>query len=105
MKKLKISSDYTDAPGGRLITDGEYSGEDFREEVLRPLLASLGSDEILEINFDDSYGYPTSFLEEAFGGLAREIDSKELLKKMKFICNDEPSVIDRVLEYINNAKE
>ena len=32
----KISEKYTDSPGGRNITEGPFSGEDFRKKVLEP---------------------------------------------------------------------
>ena len=41
--------------------------------------------EKLTINMDGGYGYPTSFLEEAFGGLARKYDPNEVLQMLIFI--------------------
>lgn len=59
-------------PGGRYVADGPYSGEFFREEVLRPqLTAAISSREVLTVVLDGAPGYGSSFLEEAFGGLIR----------------------------------
>ena len=33
-------------------------------------------------NLDDTYGYPSSFREEAFGGLARKFGTEKVLQKM-----------------------
>ena len=33
---ISIANDYTKTPGGRHVNEGKYSGEDFRETVLRP---------------------------------------------------------------------
>ena len=32
-----IASEYSRTPGGRFIHEGKYSGEDFRETILKPL--------------------------------------------------------------------
>jgi len=100
-----IAKDYTDAPGGRFIDDGEKSGEDFRENVLKPLIQRLVKDEKIHIVFDGAYGYATSFLEEAFGGLARELGSDKTLSLFYFESNDEPEIIDRVVQYIKEVKK
>ena len=72
MKTIRIA-DYARSPGGRYISDGPYSGEWFREEVLRPALAeAIRTGERLEVELDGTSGYGSSFLEEAFGGLVRK---------------------------------
>jgi len=103
MKTITVKKDFTDTPGGRFKKDGPYSGEQFREEVLKPALAGLNEGEKLRIDFDGAYGYPTSFLEEAFGGLVRQVGAKELLNKLDFKSDEEPSLIDEIEGYIKNA--
>src|SRR5437016_2515802 len=67
-----LIADYAPSPGGRYISDGPFSGEWFREEVLSPALsAAIQSGEKLTIELDGTSGYGSSFLEEAFGGLIR----------------------------------
>ena len=66
---INIATDFSRYPGGRLLTDGLYSGERFRKEYLLPVLKS---GEHAKIKFDGARGYGSSFLEEAFGGLVRE---------------------------------
>lgn len=74
MITINIATDYTKTPGGRFISEGEYSGQDFREKVLKPkFLQALENNDQLTVILDGGYGYATSFLEEAFGGLAREM--------------------------------
>ena len=36
MITVNIAADYTKMPGGRLIKEGPFSGEDFREKILKP---------------------------------------------------------------------
>jgi len=67
-----IAHEFSMTPGGRFRKHGPYSGEEFREDVLCDLLhtAIEGGDK-LAIVLDGAVGYPSSFLEEAFGGLVR----------------------------------
>jgi hypothetical protein len=65
-------ADYAPSPGGRFISDGEYSGEWFRDVILAPALRlAIENDQILDVRLDGTSGYGSSFLEEAFGGLIR----------------------------------
>ncbi len=105
MQVYRIAKEYTDAPGGRFQKDGNYSGEEFREIVLIPMLEKIPLGEKLLIDFDGAFGYPKSFLEESFGGLARKYTSKLVLEKLDFKSDDEPDVVKRVLRYINDVKK
>lgn len=101
---IKISTDFSDTPGARHRDEGKYSGEEFREDMLEKyFLQAKENGEKLVIDLDGGYGYPTSFLEEAFGGLARIYPPKEVLDVLDFISNDEPSLIDDIKDYIKNA--
>lgn len=52
--------------------DGPGSGEAFRDDVLIPALTrARDADTVLVVDLDGVAGLPTSFLEEAFGGLLR----------------------------------
>lgn len=100
---LRVAVIFSDIPGGRHRKDGAYSGEAFREKYLRPKFESLKEGEKLLIDFDGAYGYPTSFLEEAFGGLSRIFGPDKVLNKLDFKSVEEPSLIEEVIGYINNA--
>lgn len=103
--RIVIAKDFSDTPGGRYRTDGAASGEEFREFQLKPkFLNARREGTVLEIDLDGAEGYATSFLEEAFGGLAREFGAKAVLKTLKFTCADEPLLIREIESYINSAK-
>ncbi|MEG0836042.1 MAG: STAS-like domain-containing protein [Christensenellaceae bacterium] len=97
---ISIANEYTKAPGGRFKKEGPHSGEDFREARLKPrFLQAKSNGDILVVDLDGGYGYATSFLEEAFGGLARDLKDKDLLK-IKIISNEEPALKRKIQEYI-----
>ena len=100
---IDIAQDYTKTPGGRFINEGKFSGEDFREKILRPKFeqAKLEKTSLL-IKLDGGYGYATSFLEEAFGGLARVTKDKDILN-IKFESLEEPSLIPKIKGYMEAA--
>lgn len=105
MKTIKISTDYSETPLGRYVTDGDFSGERFREEFLRPALQEQNA---VEVDIDDVEGYGSSFLDEAFGGLVREgyFDAKDLRKRMNVKSYDPDYAIyrDLIWKYIKEAK-
>ena len=103
MKKIiNIANDFSKYPYGRLRKYSETSGQVFREDVLVPAFQEF--DEIV-IELDGTEGYGSSFLDEAFANLVREnkFDKKEVLKKLKFISNDDPSLIDEITSYIDQV--
>lgn len=102
MTRISISKDFSEYPAGRYRVDGNRSGEAFREDLLIPRLEKY---DIVEINFDGSMGYGSSFLEEAFGGLVRlKKFSKEVLhSKLKLNYKEDPFIIDEIWHYIDEA--
>jgi len=103
---IKVS-DFTKTPKGREIKlEGKpprkHTGEEFRETYLTPIFNDY--DEII-VDLDNIYGCPSSFREESFGGLARIYGSDEVLAKLKFICTDQPPLIDMIKDDIKKANE
>lgn len=104
MVKIKICDDFTDTPGGRFVKEGEFSGELFRDKILYPKLMEAKEDKLI-VDFDGCYGYGTSFLEEAFGGLVREYNVKGLLNKLIIISKEDESIPKLVTKYIRDAED
>jgi len=103
-KKYSIANEYSKNPGARYKKQGEYSGEDFREKVLEPFFKEKAEGDILEIDLNGLNGYPSSFFEEAFGGIARLYKQDDVLKSLRFICEDNPLFIDDLISYIRQER-
>lgn len=103
IKKIKISVEFSTTPKGREhITDGLYTGQRFREEFIQPYFDAV--DKFI-IDLDDLYGCPSSFREEAFGGLSRIYGKTKVLEKLEFICTDEPPLVEIIKKDIENANK
>ena len=103
MSIINIAMQYTKNPGGRFRTEGEYSGEDFRETILkREYEISKKNKEDLIVNLDGGYGYGSSFLEESFGGLVRTIDDVDI-SIIKIVSQEEPQLKEDVENYLKAA--
>jgi hypothetical protein len=100
-KVLNVAADFTRFPAGRYRSDGPYSGERFREDFLIPALLSNAA---VRVVLDGTMGFGSSFLEEAFGGLARDgrFPREALLRTLKIESRDE-SLVDEIWSYIDEA--
>lgn len=85
------------------MKNGDTSGEAFREKnLLPPLLAG----ESITVELDGTIGYGSSFLEEAFGGVARKLNltSQVLLRKISLVSSDK-LLIEEIKQYILDASK
>lgn len=99
---IDIAASFTRFPGGRYRSDGNFSGERFRDELLVP---ALRAHERVVVRLDGTVGYGSSFLEEAFGGIVRSgvFSADELLSKLSFESSD-TSLVDEIREYITATR-
>lgn len=103
---VNIAKDYSRCPGARYNSEGDFSGEKFREELLKPKINEAIEQGVkLEVVLDGSAGYSTSFLEEAFGGLIRtdKMDLKVIKENLIIISDEDPSYAVDVNLYLENA--
>ncbi len=102
-KTIVIAKEFTETPAGRYVTDGSYSGERFRDDILLPALLN---NDLVTINLDGTLGYGSSFLEEAFGGLIREKDMtlSDIKAKLQ-ITSSRTLYPNRIWKYLENAQE
>ena len=85
-KTINLAKDYSPYPAGRYRTDGRFSGELFREKFLAP---ALRENDTVIVVLDGVAGLPSSFAEEAFGGLVREdgFSVRELERKLSVVTH------------------
>lgn len=104
---INIAADYTPYLGGRYVEDGEGNGTTFRRDYLLPALKASPAQRTI-IVLDGAAGYPSSFLEEAFGGLVRVegFSAKDVLNTFSFKA-EQPGFkrfIQQIEEYIRTAR-
>lgn len=103
-KTINIAKEYTRFPGGRYPQDGKGNGTDFRKKFLVPVLKEQSHALIV---LDGAAGYPSSFLEEAFGGLVREegYTAVQVLESFEFQATDSGffRFPEMIREYIRSA--
>jgi hypothetical protein len=99
MGKLSVAKDFSKFPAGRHESDGPYSGEVFRRLLVEELRKGP-----VTVLLDDTFGYGSSFLEEAFGGLVRAcgFTAVDLHKNMTIETSD-PSLSKEVWSYVDDA--
>lgn len=102
MYKISIAKDYTEYPGGRYTTDGKFSGEDFRDTILIPMIKKH---QLVEVDLNGTAGYGSSFLEEAFGGLIRNGFTHDEVAEQVRINTNRPGLKEEVLTYIKGANK
>ena len=103
MHEINIPKDFSSTPGARYENDGPYSGEKFRENFLEPLFGETPETSKIHIILDGAEGYPTSFLEEAFGGIARKHGKEICKQRFVFTSDEDPLLIDEIQGYINDS--
>jgi len=103
---LCIATEFSETPGPRTREEGDFSGEQFLEELLLPRFKdAVSKGAQLLVDLDGTEGYATSFLEAAFGELARRCDPAEVVKVIVLKSNDEPFLVEEVKKYIVEARK
>ncbi len=101
---LNIAEVFSRTPGPRTRAEGEHSAEEFLDTILvHRFDEAVASQAVLLVDLDGGYGYGTSFLEEAFGGLARRRGVQLVLDHVNFKSEEEPYLVNDVLSYIREA--
>jgi len=101
---INVAEQFSKYPAGRFLSDGPYSGQRFRDEVLVPALEASQTTSVLVV-LDGTLGYGSSFLEEAFGGLVRRkgFKAEDLTKRLAIQATD-TSLVSEIWSYIRKAK-
>ncbi len=100
---IKVSDMFSKHPAGRYFADGPFSGEQFRELFLVPALLAGQS---VTIDCAGVMGFPSSFLEEAWGGLVREHGyHPRYIQDLISFVNEVDNIKSRVDGYLSDALE
>lgn len=102
MRTIHVAREFSSTPGARFVSDGPYSGEEFRKKFLEEPMKKA---EAMTVILDGAEGYATSFLEEAFGGLARQYSARKCHQLLTFIAEEEPLLIEEIWSYIDSTDE
>lgn len=88
--RYHIPSQFSRFPGGRRKEHGRHSGEEFREQVVIPLLSEY---ERITFDLGGSAGYSSGFLDEAFGELGTKFPLDELRRRLEIVADDDPDAV------------
>lgn len=95
---INVARDFTRYPSGRYRADSRFSGQRFRDDFIIPALQK--NDKVI-VELDGTLGYGSSFLDEAFGGLARlGLFAKDVLLAKLILRTDDPILKAEVMGYL-----
>lgn len=101
--KIIIASDFSDHPGARYRKDGEFSGEQFLDEILRPRFEkAVSGGYLLLVDLDRVYGYPSSFVSGSFGKLSLDKGASHVLQYLRFKSIDNPLNEEKIVREVKD---
>lgn len=104
--KISIAKDFSKTPGSRFREEGDFSAQEFFEDILEKKFSeALTVGKKLIVNLDGTVGYGTSFLEHVFGGLARKYTPEKVKEVLEIISTEEEYLKKDVEGYIEDAKK
>lgn len=93
--------DFTEYPDVRYIEHDEFSGELFYLNYVKPYFKkAVKENKILVVDLDNTAGYASSFLDEAFGNLVYDFDFDDIRIHLKIISLQEPDWINIIQDDI-----
>lgn len=103
---IDLARDFGPFPFGRYRNQGRFSGQAFREDVLEVALNKHPCANITVI-LDNAKGLGSSFLDEAFGGLARARSwtLSDFLARFSIVSKSDPSLVMEIEHYVREAQE
>lgn len=96
---IKILNDFSEFPALRHCNISANSGEQFYHEVLNTKFAeAFSKKEMLSVVLDETAGYASSFLDEAFGNLVFDFTLEVVAKNVEIISIQEPHWKKMIIE-------
>lgn len=99
---IDVALEFSPAPMGRTRRQGRFSGEAFREDLLKP---ALRISDIVVVDLDGTSGLSTGFLDEGIAGIVRDgtIVEPEFWRRVKIISTRDPLVINDIRVLVSSA--
>ncbi len=97
MKTISVLENFTEFPALRHCNTSENSGEEFYHKVLNAeFKEAFEKGEKLLVDIDNTAGYASSFLDEAFGNLVYDFTLEVVKKNVEIISTQEPHWKDMI---------
>jgi hypothetical protein len=101
---ISISKQFAKTPGPRYEWQGQKSGQEFLETLLKPqFLAAEKAKQKLVVDLDGTEGYSTAFLDGSFGELGREFGYDRVVASLVLITTDEPYLETEIKIYMRQS--
>ncbi len=103
---LKIAQEFTPHIGARYRSDGDFSGDQFYEDILKPKLDEVWRDPKKKIilDLDGTFGYASSFLSQIFVRIMQDFHEKnKVLKKLIIKSDEEPLLIEAIKDELETT--
>lgn len=98
MKTISVLEDFSEFPALRHCNISDESGEKFYHNVLNiAFKEAYENNEKLTVNLDETAGYASSFLDEAFGNLVYDFTLDVVESKIEIISKQEPHWKEMIL--------
>lgn len=98
MKTISVLEDFSEFPALRHCNISDQSGEKFYHNVFNNAFKeAYEKNEKLTVNLDETAGYASSFLDEAFGNLVYDFTLEVVEPKIEIISEQEPHWKDMIL--------
>jgi len=97
---FKVATQFSRFPGGRRLSHGSFSGEEFRKTVTIPLLDDY---ETVTFDLSGTVGFSSGFLDEAFGEIGKLIGLSEARRRVRILASDDTEAIQIVWQRIEDA--
>jgi hypothetical protein len=100
VRKLKLL-DWTFTPGARKRSEGPYSGEEYRDDILIPSLkAATQNNELILLDLDGTAGLAASFVSEVFEALPCKVGQSEIASlAIRFL--EDPDTESTIHDYLD----
>jgi hypothetical protein len=93
MREIVFTKEFTDTPGGRFRKHGDWSGEQFRQDFLEP---ALRDNDFVVLDLNGAFGFPSSFIDEAFGVLVERVGIATIRQKLRVKLTDDPVTLRKI---------